>query len=129
MKTLKIFSIALILSFIVIGLIMPQVKAAAVLESCDTGDLSQTNICQTINSKSSTSTPTTLIDSIISIFSYIAGITSIILVIFSGLLFVTSAGDPKRVHQARDTILYAGIGIAVVVIARLIILFVVNKVG
>ncbi len=124
---LKIF-LTVLLSFLVLQ--SNSVQATSVFDVCSNNqEISQTNVCRTIKTKGSSNAGTSLIQSITSIFSYIAGIAAVILIILAGFQFVTSGGDSKKVQQARDTILYAVIGIVIVLIARVILIFVSNKVG
>lgn len=67
-----------------------------------------------------------LLANIANIVAYVAGAASIILIIVAAIRFITSGGDPGGVKKARDTIVYALIGIAIVVLARTIIYYVVN---
>jgi hypothetical protein len=60
------------------------------------------------------------------IISYIAGAAAIIILIISGINYVTSSGDPAKVKSARDTATGALIGIVVIVLARAMIAFVLN---
>ncbi len=57
----------------------------------------------------------------------VVGIIAVIMLIISGLRLITSGGDPKNAASARDGILYAGIGIVVVITAQLLINFVLTK--
>jgi len=67
-----------------------------------------------------------LIKNIINIFSWIVGIAAVIMVIWGGFSFITSSGDPQKAAKARNTILYALIGLVIVVMAQLIVRFVVG---
>lgn len=67
---------------------------------------------------------TSSIQGIIKIISYIAGIVAIIMVIVSGLRFMTSGGDSGKVASARNALIYALIGVAVVVLAQFMVHFV-----
>ena len=66
---------------------------------------------------------------VVSILSIIVGIASVIAVIIGGLFYITSAGDPQKLTRARNTIIYAVIGIAVAAVSQLIILFVLDRVA
>lgn len=59
---------------------------------------------------------------------YITGILAVIMIIIGGFAYVTSNGDPHKLNGAKNTILYALIGIAVAVSAQLIINVVMNRV-
>lgn len=49
------------------------------------------------------------------------GAIALIFVIYGGILYVTSGGDPEKTTKARNTLLYAIIGIVVVVLAYAIV--------
>ena len=52
-------------------------------------------------------------------FIFTIGITvAPIILIIAGFLYITSAGDPKRVDTAKKMILYAVIGLLVLLLAR-----------
>lgn len=44
----------------------------------------------------------------------LAGIVAVFFIIFSGIKFLTSGGDPKQVEGARKTLTYAIIGLIIV---------------
>lgn len=64
----------------------------------------------------------------INLITFLTGAASIIIIILGGIKYVASTGDPGKVSSAKDTILYAVIGLVVSVSARGIILFIVNRV-
>ena len=67
---------------------------------------------------------TNTIQGIIKIISYIAGVVAIIMIIVSGFRFITSGGDSGKVASARNSLIYALIGIVVVVLAQVMVNFV-----
>ena len=50
----------------------------------------------------------------------IAGIVAAIFVVIGGISYITSTGDPGKLQKAKDTILYALIGLIIVALAELI---------
>ncbi len=58
---------------------------------------------------------------------FVIGSVSVIMIIVGGLRFVTSAGDAKQAESARNTILYAVIGVIVAASAFAIVSFVAGK--
>lgn len=58
----------------------------------------------------------------------VVGIVSVIMIIIGGFKYILSTGDPSKVNSAKNTILYAIVGLAIAVSAQLILLFVINKV-
>jgi cytochrome bd-type quinol oxidase subunit 2 len=71
----------------------------------------------------------TIITNIINIFSIIVGIVSVIMIIYGGFRYVTSGGDSGNVSSAKNTIIYAVIGLVVVALAQFIVQFVLEKVS
>ncbi len=65
----------------------------------------------------------------INILLFIVGIASVIVVIVGGLRYVLSGGEPKNTAAAKDTILYAVIGIVVSLLAYAIVNFVLGQFG
>lgn len=65
----------------------------------------------------------------IDIFSIIVGVISVIMIIIGGLKYITSAGDSSNITSAKNTILYAVIGLVIVVLAQAIVLYVLDEVG
>lgn len=62
------------------------------------------------------------------LISIIAGIAAIITIMIAGIMFITAAGDTNKISTARRTIVYAVVGLIVIVLARTIILFVVGNI-
>lgn len=54
----------------------------------------------------------------------ISGLVAVIFLIYGGILYITSTGDASKVKKAKDTILYAIIGLIIVALAQIISAFV-----
>jgi Type IV secretion system pilin len=59
---------------------------------------------------------------------FVAGIVAVIFVIVGGIKYIFSGGDSSATSSAKNTILYALVGLVVAVLAREIIMFVLGKV-
>ncbi len=70
--------------------------------------------------------PTNMISGAIQWTIGIVGVVAVIFVVYGGISFMTSAGDPGKVKKAKDMILYSTIGIIVVTLAEIITAFVTN---
>ena len=68
-----------------------------------------------------------LITTVINFLSLIVGVVAVIMIIIGGLKYITSGGDSGNVTGAKNTILYAVIGIIIVVLAQIIVRFVVTQ--
>lgn len=63
----------------------------------------------------------------VQILSIIAGIAAVIMLIIGGLKYVTSGGDSSSIASAKTSIIYALVGIVVVVLSQLLVKFVLTK--
>lgn len=65
--------------------------------------------------------------SIVKIFSIVVGAVSVIMIIYGGFRYITSGGASERVGNAKNTLIYAVIGLIIVALAQLIVHFVLNQ--
>ena len=63
----------------------------------------------------------------IDLFSLVVGIIAVIMIIIGGVKYITSGGDAGNVTGAKNTILYAIIGLIVVALAQTVVFFVLDK--
>lgn len=66
---------------------------------------------------------------LVNAFVYVGGLIAVIFVIIGGVRYITSSGDAKQIQAAKETLLYAAIGLIVIALARVIIGFVIGAVG
>jgi hypothetical protein len=71
---------------------------------------------------------TGIVETVITLFSWIVGVTSVIMIMIGGFRYITSQGDSGNVSAAKNTILYAVIGLVVVALAQVIVNFVIGKI-
>ena len=67
-----------------------------------------------------------VITNVTSTILYILGILSVIMLIIGGVKYAMSAGDAKAVTDAKNTILYALIGLVIAILAYAIVNFVIG---
>ena len=60
---------------------------------------------------------------------FAVGIISVIMLILGGLRYIISGGDSKKVTDAKNTIMYAIIGLIISILSFAIVNFVINAVG
>lgn len=65
---------------------------------------------------------------IVNTFLFLIGAISVVMIIYAGFQYVNSGGDSGKVSAAKNTILYAVIGIVVATLAYAIVNFVVNNI-
>lgn len=61
---------------------------------------------------------------IVDIFSIVVGVVSVIMIIIGGFRYIISNGDSNGVQGAKNTILYAIVGLVIVLFAQVIVRFV-----
>ena len=84
-----------------------------------------------VNSNSCTTSSNTQISTVIevalNILSIAAGIIAVISLIISGLKYITAQGDANSISSARSSVIYAIVGISIVVLSQVIVRFVINQ--
>lgn len=68
-----------------------------------------------------------IIAKVINIFSVIVGAVAVVMIIIGGFRYVTSGGDSAKVGAAKNTILYALIGLIIVALSQVIVRFILNR--
>jgi hypothetical protein len=70
---------------------------------------------------------TTYIATAINIFSIVVGVIAVVMIIIGGVKYITSGGDSGNVTGAKNTILYAIIGLVIVALSQVIVQFVLGS--
>jgi hypothetical protein len=70
---------------------------------------------------------TNIITTVVNIISIIVGVVAVIMIIWGGLKYITSGGESGKITSAKNTIIYALIGLVVVALAQFIVRFVLSK--
>ena len=86
-------------------------------------ETSSSSACNS-NGQSITDKVNNFLKRLINIFSAVIGVVAVIMIIFGGFRYITSGGNDTSVTSAKNTILYAVIGLIIVALAQLIVRFV-----
>ncbi len=130
MKKLKLFIISAFAALAIMPLLAPAgvATAANAKESLCEGiglagggknDCTQTAGDSTVDS---------VIGRAIDILSLVVGVISVIMIIIGGLKYIMSAGEGSNITAAKNTIIYAIVGLVIVAFAQIIVKFVLTKV-
>lgn len=65
----------------------------------------------------------------LNLLSVVAGIIAVILIIIGGIKYITSQGDSQATSSARNTIIFAAVGLIIVVFSQIIVNFVLSEAG
>jgi hypothetical protein len=96
---------------------------------CSQSNADNSAVCT--DSKSSTnpiSGPNGIILDVANIIAFAAGVAAIIMIIVSGIRYITANGESNSISSAKNTLIYSIVGIVVIVSARAIIGFVIGKI-
>ena len=132
MKQLKTILLSLLAATF---LLMPTVPALAATASniggnlCNGADfnLDPNATCTDPNGDQAQTSVNNIIKLVINIFSLLVGVVSVIMIIIGGLKYITSGGEGSNITGAKNTIMYAIIGLVVVALAQIIVKFVLAK--
>jgi hypothetical protein len=131
MKKLKQLIVMLAATFALAFPVLVAVPAHAALSDqvCKGAELSVDATCNPAGDTASGNKINDIIKLIVNLLSVIVGVIAVIMIIIGGLKYITSAGDSGNVSSAKNTILYAIIGLVVVALAQVIVRFVLKKVS
>jgi len=81
-----------------------------------------------VNSAGGTGQPTLgqRIQTIVNMLLFLLGAIAVIMIVIGGIRYTTSNGDSGNIKSAKDTILYAAVGLVVAILAYAIVNFVVS---
>jgi len=92
-----------------------------------------TPLCQGLCTSSGTGLPAVTagksqIDIVIQLVFGVIGAVALILIIVGAIQMVTSQGDPQSANRARNTIIYAIVGLVIALSAEIIVTFVLGRI-
>ena len=117
----KILLLGIIASLIAPSLMLPNSVVYA-----DAKDQIQKGIGATGAGSSGSPKLETIIANIIQTMFFIIGVLAVIVIIYSGFLFIVASGNPQTIQKAIRSIVYAVVGLVVAIMAYAIVGFVVN---
>lgn len=100
-------------------------------ESTCNNDTTGSSVCQNVNDpnkKNPFDGSEGIVPTIANIMAAVGGLIAVIVIILSGLRMIMSSGDSAKLTQSRNAIIYASIGIVVIILSRTIIKFVLDRI-
>jgi hypothetical protein len=67
-----------------------------------------------------------IVAGIVDILIWLAAVMAVFFIIYSGIRFIISLGQPDKINQARQMLIYASAGFILAIIARVAVQFVFN---
>ncbi len=124
---MKIFTKILTAGMLMVGLLgvfTPAVSAANGINICSNGN-EDSVYCK--NKNTGETQVNGIIKTIVEVLLTAVGAISIIMIVIGGIMFALSSGDAQKAAKARNTVLYAVVGLAVSLFASAIVNFVFNR--
>ncbi len=118
---IKITVVPILATFFIATVTLQPAQAA--VKPCDTSGAGNTEVCET-TAKGLTDG---ILGTVINILLYVAGTIAVIMIIVGAIRYITSDGDSNRASQARNTIIYAVVGLVVAIMSFGIVNFVIGR--
>ena len=102
------------------GMVMvpaPAAHAVNVFDQCKSNTSSA--VCKSKNDNA-----TTIAKTVVNLLFTVLGIISVIMIVIGGIRYTTSGGDSAGLRNARDTIIYAVVGLVIAILSFSIVNFV-----
>lgn len=126
MRKMKLLMVQLALVMGVVGtplVLVPVAGAVNVFNKACT-PTSTDAICKDVDSADAK----VMVANITNLLLFVLGAVAVIVIIVGGIKYAASDGDAAKIKSAKNTILYAVVGIAVAIMAGAIVNFVVNNI-
>ena len=102
-----------------------SVSAINVFEKCSSVGGNDSAVCKA-SKKDTNANASGVAKKLINAMLYVLGIIAVFMIVFGGIRYTTSGGNAASVKGAKETIMYAIIGLAVALLAWTIVNFVVG---
>lgn len=120
-KKFEMMVSAMLLAMLALSpLVASPVSAINVFPAC--GDGSSSEIC----GEAGGSSVAGLVATLTGLLFFVIGVIAVIVIIVSGIKYMTADGDSSKIKSAKDTLFYAVIGLVVSIMAYAIVIFIVN---
>jgi Type IV secretion system pilin len=126
----KVTLIIASLSLFFVTLLAPAALFAVNVTQTACNGITDSTVCKEAESGQTNNPlfgPEGILTRAISILSIAVGVIAVIVLFVAGIRFVTSQGDSQKVNNARSTIIYAVVGVAVAALAQALVSLVLNK--
>lgn len=119
-------------ALLIISLLVVAAPVAAIAQTTGSVATNKASACDALtqiggNCNDGESGVTTILRIALNILSFVVGLIAVIMIIIAGLRYITSNGDANTITSAKNTIIYAIVGLMVVAFAQIIVSFVLNK--
>lgn len=121
----------ILVTIMAVAMVFMQSTAVSAASSCPSSNDAKGQVLSGIGETGSncdSSSVYTTIKTAVNVLSFLAGAIAVIMIVVAGVKFVTSGGESNAVSSAKNTLVYAIIGLVVVALAQAIVHFVLNAI-
>lgn len=111
----------------VVGFAAPALAIDPLDNACKEKGSGSSAVCEE-NKQETVSGTNGILYRVTQLISAIAGVVAVITMIVGGFMYVLSNGDAAKAATARNTLIYAAVGLVVIILSQSIITFVVNRI-
>lgn len=109
-----------VMSLVILAPLRVSAQDAAIDDACRNAPGSP--ICDDLQSQQNpVSGDNGLFASVFDILSFVAGVIAVVIIVIGGIQMMTSDGDPQKFGAARNLLIYAIVGIVIVLSAQVIV--------
>jgi hypothetical protein len=106
-----------------------NVSAVNIFSVCDQAESANSAVCQDKNRTIAISGGDSVLSRVVGILSLVIGFSGVLIMVWGGMNYIMANGDPQKVAWAKDTILFAAIGLVIAIFARLLVEFAIGRIG
>ena len=111
------------------AVMMPRMAYAETYEECLEHAETNADMVKCATEKEDEPELTDVVKKIINTILYIVGILAVVMMIYGGVQYTTSAGNAAQVTKAKNTIIYGLVGLVIAVLAYAIVNFVLTRIA
>jgi hypothetical protein len=129
MKRLAILLALIVCSVLPVTGVLAFSPLATICSSDSGGAAGSASVCADQSGSNNIYGENGILIKVVDLICVIVGIVAVFMLMIAGFMYVTSGGDSARTNTAKNTLLYAIVGIVIVAIAQIILSFTIRHIG
>jgi hypothetical protein len=123
-------AVSLFIALLTIVSAAPSAFADGPYDGIDCKAAKESTLCtsKTNSTNNPLTGPNGVLRRVTTVLATISGIAAVLIIMIGGFMYVTAGGNASKVEEAKKAILYAAIGLVVIVVAQSLILFVLGTI-
>lgn len=130
-KKIKALCLSLgVFSLLAVPVLVPAIASADILSDvCSGSNLDTSGNSTDCDDNGTNAGIDGILRQVIKIFSIIVGFVAVVMIIVGGIKYITSGGEAGNISGAKNTIIYAVIGLIIVALAQVLVHYVLKNVS